>query len=136
MGYWFRRSSINYTNLISSRSGHSDYAERWQETGDEQFTNVPSNPYIANSARDTFYLASETLVAKGDHIRLQYINLSYEPNCSWMNIPVKSLVIFGAINNIGVIWRDNKQGLDPDYAFGNESLKPVTTYSVGLRVKF
>ena len=23
-GYWFRRSSINYTNLISSRDGHSD----------------------------------------------------------------------------------------------------------------
>lgn len=136
LGYWFRRSSINYTNLISSRSGHSDYAQRWQKTGDEQFSNVPSNPYIANSARDAFYLASETLVEKGDHIRLQYINLSYEPNCSWMNIPVKSLVIFGAVNNIGVIWSDNRQGLDPDYAFGNESLKPVATYSFGLRVKF
>ncbi len=136
LGYWFRRGSINYTNLIYSRSGHSDYVKRWQKTGDEQFTNVPSNPYSAFSARDLFYLASEVLVEKADHVRLQYINLSYEPEISWLNVPVKSVVLFGSVNNIGVIWKANKHGLDPDYAFGNESLKPIVTYSFGLRVKF
>lgn len=135
-GYWFRRSSISYTNLISSRSGHSDYAQRWQHPGDEQFTDIPSNLYTANSARDLFYLGSEVLVEKGDHIRLQYINLNFEPDGSWMNIPLKSLVFFGSVNNIGVIWSANKQRMDPDYAFGNESLKPIVTYSCGLRVKF
>lgn len=135
-GYWFRRSSISYTNLISSRSGHSDYAQRWQHPGDEQFTDIPSNLYTVNSARDLFYLGSEVLVEKGDHIRLQYLNLNYEPDASWMNIPLKSLVFFGSVNNIGVIWRANRQGLDPDYAFGSESLMPAVTYSFGLRVKF
>ncbi|QBO58387.1 SusC/RagA family TonB-linked outer membrane protein [Chryseobacterium salivictor] len=135
-GYWFRRSSISYTNLINSRSGHSDYAQRWQHPGDEQHTNIPSNLYTANSSRDLFYLGSEVLVEKGDHIRLQYINLNFEPNASWMNIPLKSLVFFGSVNNIGVIWSANKQRLDPDYAFGSESLKPTVTYSFGLRVKF
>ena len=136
LGYWFRRSSISYTNLITSRSGHSDYAQRWQNPGDEQSTNIPSNLYTTNSARDLFYLGSEVLVEKGDHIRLQYINLNFEPAASWMNIPLKNLVFFGSVNNIGVIWRANRQQLDPDYAFGSESLKPAVTYSFGFRVKF
>lgn len=135
-GYWFRRSSISYTNLIVSRSGHSDYAQRWQNPGDENITNVPSNPYNSDSARDMFYLGSEVLVERGDHVRLQYVNLNYEPNISWMNIPLKSLVLFGSVNNIGILWKANKQGLDPDYSFGNESLKPVVTYSFGLRINF
>lgn len=45
--------------------------------GDELNTNIPSNRYESNSARDAFYLGSEALVEKGDHIRLQYINLNY-----------------------------------------------------------
>ena len=136
LGYWFRRSSMSYTNLITSRSGHADYAQRWQNPGDELHTNIPSNLYTTNSARDLFYLGSEVLVEKGDHIRLQYINLNFEPAASWMNIPLKSLVFFGSVNNIGVIWRANRQQLDPDYAFGSESLKPAVTYSFGFRVKF
>lgn len=60
-----------------NRDGHSDYANRWQKPGDELNTNIPSNRYESNSARDAFYLGSEVLVEKGDHIRLQYINLNY-----------------------------------------------------------
>lgn len=63
-GYWFRRSSISYTDLIMNRDGHSDYTGRWQKPGDEFNTNVPSNRYESNSARDAFYLGSEALVEK------------------------------------------------------------------------
>lgn len=137
LGYWFRRSSINYTSLISSRDGHSDYSERWQKPGDELTTNVPSNTYTANSARDTFYSGSSVLVEKGDHIRLQYINLGYQLNGDQLKgIPVKSIHLYCSASNLGILWKANKAGLDPDYNWGSYSLKPVTTYSLGLRAQF
>jgi hypothetical protein len=37
----------------------------------------PSNNYQSDANRDAFYSGSSILVEKGDHIRLQYINLTY-----------------------------------------------------------
>jgi len=136
-GYWFRRSSINYTSLMSSRDGHSDYSQRWQKPGDEIFTDVPSNSYTANSARDTFYSGSSVLVEKGDHIRLQYVNFGYQLNASQLRgFPLKSLNLYCSVSNLGILWKANKAGIDPDYNWGTYSLKPVTTYSLGLRAQF
>ncbi|MDV3936910.1 SusC/RagA family TonB-linked outer membrane protein [Elizabethkingia anophelis] len=136
-GYWFRRSSINYTSLMSSRDGHSDYSQRWQKPGDEIFTDVPSNSYTANSARDTFYSGSSVLVEKGDHIRLQYVNFGYQLNVSQLKgFPLKSLNLYCSVSNLGILWKTNKAGIDPDYNWGTYSLKPVTTYSLGLRAQF
>lgn len=101
-GYWFRRSSISYTDLIMNRDGHSDYTGRWQKPGDEFNTNVPSNRYESNSARDAFYLGSEALVEKGDHIRLQYINLNYSFSKEVLQtLRLKNLQLYCNINNIG-----------------------------------
>jgi len=136
-GYWFRRSSINYTNLISSRDGHSDYENRWQKPGDELMTHVPANPYTSNSARDAFYNGSSILVEKGDHIRLQYINVGYQFNNTQLKgIGMKSLHLYCSVSNLGILWKANKAGIDPDYNWGTYSLKPVTTYSFGLRAQF
>ena len=136
-GYWFRRSSINYTNLISSRDGHSDYEYRWQKPGDELMTHVPANSYTSNSARDAFYNGSSILVEKGDHIRLQYVNIGYQFNNTQLKgISMKSLHIYCSVSNLGMLWKANKSGIDPDYNWGTYSLKPVTTYSFGLRAQF
>lgn len=136
-GYWFRRSSINYTDLIASRDGHSDYSNRWQKPGDEQWTNVPSNPYTTNSARDAFYNGSSILVERGDHIRLQYFTLNYSfKKENLVNLPIQNLQLFASVNNLGILWKANKAGIDPDYNWGTYSLKPVTTYSIGLRTQF
>ncbi|MBT2622845.1 SusC/RagA family TonB-linked outer membrane protein [Chryseobacterium sp. ISL-6] len=136
-GYWFRRSSINYTDLIASRDGHSDYSKRWQKPGDEQWTNVPSNPYTTNSARDAFYNGSSVLVERGDHIRLQYLNLNYSFRKENLgSLPIQSLQLFASVNNLGILWKANKVGIDPDYNWGTYSLKPVKTYSIGLRTQF
>ena len=137
LGYWFRRNSINYTDLLSSRLGHSDFTDRWQKPGDEVFTNVPSLIYTTNSSRDAFYNGSSVLVQKGDHVRLQYLNMGYElAKNQWMNLPFRSMRIYGAISNLGILWSANKQNLDPDYSWGANSLKPVTTYSLGFHLKF
>ncbi|MBS1564546.1 MAG: SusC/RagA family TonB-linked outer membrane protein, partial [Bacteroidetes bacterium] len=55
MGYYFRRSSINYNDVLMGASlGHADYAKRWQHPGDEMKTTVPSLPQgiVLDPSRD------------------------------------------------------------------------------------
>lgn len=134
LGYYFARNSINYASLLVQWSGHSDFAKRWQNPGDEKITNVPSFIYpISNSNREAFYNSSAVLVEKGDHLRLQDINLSYAfgPNQLQGHLPFKTLQVYGYINNIGILWRANKAGLDPDYFSGGFPL-PLSI-SFGLK---
>lgn len=137
LGYWFRRNSIQYTQLLSNRSGHSDFAGRWLKPGDEVITNVPSLIYTTDSARDQFYSGSSALVEKGDHIRLNYINLGYElVQGRVLNFPFSSFRLYCAISNLGILWSANRYGLDPDFSFGANTLKPTKTYSIGFTIKF
>ena len=137
LGYYFRRSSINYTNLYNSWSGHSDYTGRWQKPGDEAFTSVPSNTFQSDATRDAFYGGSSVLVEKGDHIRLQYINLAYHFDKNLFKSKVfESLNVFINLSNLGLLWKANKSGIDPEYNLGGNGLKPPAVYSIGLRAKF
>jgi TonB-linked SusC/RagA family outer membrane protein len=130
--YFFRRESISYSSLFVARSGHSDFAKRWQNPGDELITNVPSMIYPAITNRDAFYSGSETLVEKGDNIRLQYILLSYELNKKQIRqLPFAKLQLYFNINNPGILWRANKLRIDPDYP--SSVIPPSKSYSIGLR---
>lgn len=134
LGYYFKRSSISYTNMVNTKDGHPDYYERWQAPGDEVRTNVPSFVYPADSRRDAFYLASEALATRGDHIRLQYINLHYQlPIQKHHRFPFRELSFYGTINNVGLLWRSNQQGLDPDFHNGFPAAR---TYSIGAQFTF
>ncbi|PRD46915.1 SusC/RagA family TonB-linked outer membrane protein [Sphingobacterium haloxyli] len=129
-GYWFRRRSINYTELFNNWRGHSDYAKRWKTPGDELITNVPVNQYTTNSNRDRFYEGSNVLVEKGDHIRLQYINVGYD----FKRLKsFKSFQVYVNIHNIGVIWKANKANIDPDFNIGLGRVVNPTNYSFGIR---
>ncbi|WP_185210793.1 SusC/RagA family TonB-linked outer membrane protein [Sphingobacterium mizutaii] len=134
-GYWFRRPSINYTDLFENWRGHSDYSLRWKQPGDEVRTDVPSLPEPGDTyMRDFAYNFSDILVEKGDHIRLQDINLAYELNKQknkWL--PFSSLSIYGYVNNVGIWWRANKNNIDPDYY--SYVYPPMRTVAFGLRIK-
>lgn len=137
MGYWFRRSSINYTSLFNGWIGHSDYADRWQNPGDEKKTDVPSNIWISSSNRDGFYERSSALVGKGDHVRMQNISLSYEVDKKlWVKSPFQSLKLYCNASNLGILWKANKHGIDPDYNIGNSVLAPPTVYTIGINANF
>ena len=119
--YFFRARSINYRDLYVSAIGHKDFLNRWQQPGDEFITNVPSMPRLAgfNANRDLFYGASEVNVKKGDHIRLQDINIGYTVSKNQsIKLPFESLQFYINLNNVGIIWKANKDGLDPDYPSG------------------
>ncbi|RKT01755.1 SusC/RagA family TonB-linked outer membrane protein [Chryseobacterium defluvii] len=134
--YYFRRNSIFYSSLFNSWNGHEDFSDRWQKPGDENVTNIPSIQYPPmNTFREGFYANSESLVTKGDHIRLQDIMLSYDIDKSAESrLPFAHLQLYCYINNIGIIWRSNKQGLDPDL-FGNGLPQP-RSIALGLRANF
>lgn len=132
--YYFRRKSIDYTNLFDSWNGHADFQQRWQSPGDEQITNVPSLVFPNPSARDAFYKYSEVLIERGDHIRIQYINLDYAfEKLVLGRLRIKALNLFANVGNVGIVYRANKQGIDPEYITGSFSLPPGKLYSFGLR---
>ncbi|MCJ8208092.1 SusC/RagA family TonB-linked outer membrane protein [Mucilaginibacter sp. RS28] len=129
-GYYFRRSSISYSDLLTSATGHSDYAKRWQQPGDEAHTSVPSFIYPDDINRDTFYRWSETLIDKGDNIRLQDIRLGYDFGSSFKNkLGIRQLAVFAYANNIGLLWAANKDHIDPDFPV----LPLPRTIAIGLK---
>ena len=136
LGYYFRRSSINYTSLSNGwQNGHQDYDLRWQKPGDEIVTNVPSLSYPFSSTRDDFYNNSDVLIEKGDHIRLQFINVSYDfDKLLFKRLSIKSIRVFLYANNIGIVWRANEKDIDPDYPY--LSFPPSRTFSLGMKVLF
>jgi len=135
LGYVFQRSSILYSYVFTGGSpGSPDYERRWQNPGDEANTNVPSMVYSLDRSRDNFYQNSTVLTEKGDHIRLQDIQLSYDlVRSDIRRLPVSRVKIYLYANNIGIIWKANHAGLDPDYVTGVPNPR---TLAIGLKTDF
>jgi TonB-linked SusC/RagA family outer membrane protein len=133
LGYYFRRSLsdvIRYSTLFSDNIlGAAEFANRWQKTGDEKFTNVPSLTFPASTERDEFYRLSEINVLRADHIRLQEINLAYTFKKAGF---IRNPRIYANVSNLGIIWRANKAGIDPDI---NDYPQP-RSYGLGLSANF
>lgn len=137
LGYFFRKTTISYNQLINSGIGNADYSKRWQQPGDELKTTVPAFIYPINSnamRRDQFYAGSEVNVLKGDQVRLQFINLSYDfKNLLLKSKSLKDLQVYAIANNLGLLWTANKEGIDPDF----QSTWPTPkTFTVGVRAGF
>lgn len=134
LAYFFRRPMselVQYNQLFSSgilQGG--EYSKRWQTPGDEYTTNVPSIKYPATFARDAFYQFSEINVLKADHIRMQEINISYSLNKrNWI---IKNPKLYMNISNLGIIWKANKDGLDPEV----QDYPRPRIYSLGFNANF
>ncbi|WP_205512346.1 SusC/RagA family TonB-linked outer membrane protein [Longitalea arenae] len=136
MGYYFRRNSINYNTLFTGGSaGHSDFEKRWQQPGDEAFTDIPSLRYVTAVERSNFYTYSDVLVEKGDHIRLQDIQLSYQLDKNEMKwLPVHQFRVYVYANNLGLLWKANDKGIDPDYI--SNAFPNPRTIAAGLKIDF
>lgn len=133
LGYYVRKQPLIYNNLYSGGTIYGDYAQRWQQPGDENLTDVPSFPSSQVSNRDTFYNRSSVNVEKGDNIRLQDIRLSYSMNKTTVwGIPFQRLEIYSYANNLGILWKKSDSYKDPDY-----QLSPaLRQLSVGIRAEF
>lgn len=131
LGYYFRRQSLSNSGLYSYSPSYlqADYSLRWQQPGDELTTNVPALIYPADFNSDLLYAYSDVLVEKGDHIRLQDIRLGYTSEGKKLR-PFSSITLFTYVSNIGILWRSNKQNIDPDFPSG---IPAVRTIAFGLK---
>lgn len=136
LGHYSLRPSLSvvqYANLFGNTDilQGEEYGLRWRQPGDELKTNVPSQVYkpgFEGTNRDFVYAYSDVNVIKADHIRLQEINLSYAlKNRKGF---LKNARIYANVSNLGIIWKANKFGIDPDifdypaprqYSFGISS---------------
>ncbi|NHA05520.1 SusC/RagA family TonB-linked outer membrane protein [Mucilaginibacter sp. HC2] len=132
LGYYFRRTSLNNGVLYSGGPQSylmADYGNRWQKPGDETHTNVPALVYPDNLDRDNLYTYSNILVERADNVRLQDIRFGYTfKNVKYIHF--RNLNLFTYLNNIGILWRANKEHIDPDYPY---SIPAVRTVSFGLK---
>ncbi len=138
LGYYFRKPALNlgYSEILNSGM-NANFAKRWKSPGDESKTDIPSVSHPSNPDRTWFYRFSDVLVEKGDHFRLQDIRLGYLVPTS-KNSGAQRLELYCYINNLGVIWRANKEKLDPDTYIrpsGNYLPEPVSV-SFGLQTNF
>lgn len=136
MGYYFRRPTFSYSDLYNSGISHIDYEKRWRKPGDESITNVPSMVYTNYpqfSNRDGFYAASEINVLKADHVRFEYVNLSYFIASGKRKLPFETLQFYAVASNLGILWAANKEHLDPDNPFAIPTPRQTT---IGLRANF
>jgi TonB-linked SusC/RagA family outer membrane protein len=134
LGYYFRRPTTDYENLFSAAKYGSDITQRWRKPGDELHTNVPSLYYPLAPLRGNFYYASQINVFRADHIRFEYINLSYDLMEKLIRSgKLHSLQVYANAANLGIIWRKNDQHIDPEYP---DAFAPYRTYAVGIRAGF
>ncbi|QEC72233.1 hypothetical protein FSB73_11670 [Arachidicoccus ginsenosidivorans] len=133
LGYYSLKQALSYSGLaIRDATYGINYNQRWMKPGDEQHTSVPSLIYPLNVSRGSFYQTSEINVIKADHIRLQYVNLFYNIN----KISKKqncTLQLFINAANLGILWRANKDHIDPDSI---KSIPAPKTYTLGIRLHF
>ncbi|UUC44184.1 SusC/RagA family TonB-linked outer membrane protein [Flavobacterium cerinum] len=134
LDYYFRRSNVFLGQYSTALNQYIDYEKRWQKPGDELTTRVPALFYPVSSALTSFYRNSADHVERGDHIRLQDVRIGYSvAQKTLKKLPFKAIYAFAYAKNLGLIWRKNNIGVDPDY--GTRLLRDPLSLSFGLNLK-
>lgn len=133
-GYYFFSPSLNYNALFSNSYQQPGYDLRWKDVGDEFVTTVPKILY-PDGQSGTFYNYSSIQVERGNHIRLNDIRLDFNlTKSSFKRMPFSNLNIYCYATNLGILWKANNKGLDPD-DFSNYYPEPKTI-SLGFKTSF
>ena len=112
---------------------NTDYYQRWKQPGDEAHTYVPAGTQSYNADLANVYDYSNILITSGDHIRLQDINFSYSlPVKITSKMHIRNIRLYAKADNLGILWRKNKFGIDPDYP--NALYPTPKSYAFGLQV--
>ena len=142
-GSVFLRPTI--TGFSGGRAGtrydlSEDVAKRWQKAGDENITNVPGIAGAAAGVSLQRYQQSDINVLKGDYIRLRELSLTYALPLARFTKMAKTADLSFGVRNLGLLWKANKEGIDPDFATGLNSttlgLPASVSYNFSLNVNF
>lgn len=125
-GYYFRRETIRYSNLFGNLNGHGDFNQRWRKPGDEAATDIPAMIYPIPFQSESFYPFAEPFVERGDHIRLQYLDLRYGFTKAVLpSIPFNRMDLYVNVSNLGLLWKSTKAPIDPDFATATSTSMPT-----------
>lgn len=131
-GHVFKRESVRYNELTTMNAlgiGSGDFEKRWQQSGDENRTDVPAYVYPVNGNRNHFYENSDILILKADHIRIQNIIIGYD----WRMQNTMKGRIYVSATNLGILWNSNSYDIDPDYP----NMYPTgKQYALGIKIDF
>jgi TonB-linked SusC/RagA family outer membrane protein len=111
--------------------------QRWRNPGDENTTNIPGLAGNSFNNVDRFVNSDYNLIDAGT-VRLQQISLNYAlPQALLRKAPfIKAINLGATVTNLGLIWKANHQGVDPDYqrtgSFTN--LPPTRAYLFNLNI--
>lgn len=133
-GYYFRKNMLLYESLYANAIGDREYADRWQQPGDELHTYVPGKPADPRSIgmRDVYYQYAAVHVAKGDHIRLRDVQLGYRTGQLRPGSIIRSMEATLMAENLGLLWSANRFGIDPDYP--NATYPPAPAFSLSIKM--
>lgn len=135
-GHVFRRRSSLPGTEFHPQGYHMDYLRRWQGPGDEQITDVPVHrgPSSIQWQEASSYGDSEILVTSGDNIRLQDMSIGYTiPSRFAERIGLRQFRLNAYARNLGILWKANKNGIDPNFL--NSPYPVPRVYSLGVQVE-
>lgn len=147
MGHVFRKADITGSYPTGTSNGSAtgylsnskSLVNRWRQPGDEAYTNVPGLTKTNSNSVD-WYRFSDLNVFDASNIRLQQITLGYTlPQTAISKLKVfRSITANATVSNLGIIWRANKEGIDPDYIVTSNytNLPPSVNYVFNLNFSF
>ncbi|MFD2599242.1 SusC/RagA family TonB-linked outer membrane protein [Sphingobacterium corticis] len=111
--------------------------DRWQQPGDEAFTNIPG-VISSNQNSVSRFISADINVLDASHIRFQLLSLDYRVNGSFVGATkaIKSLNVGVTASNLGVLWKKSSLDIDPEYLFDGsyQSMPPTPHYLFTVRL--
>jgi TonB-linked SusC/RagA family outer membrane protein len=136
-GNYLRTNNIGSYKYLSNFSNF--YKDKWMIAGDEAKTNIPALTNDSKNFSDKYYNLSSSNLFDASNMRLKFVSLSYDmPSHIIKPLKLSSVVLRFQIENLGIIWRANKEGIDPDshsVSGVRSTLPALKTYSFGVSVK-
>jgi TonB-linked SusC/RagA family outer membrane protein len=113
------------------------FLDRWKKPGDEAFTDIPV--YLSNSTANrrrnlNYYVNGDNNVASASYIKLRDVTLSYDlqPKVTRF-LKIQRASIFLQATNF-MVWKANKDGLDPEVPRSLGAALPGHSYSMGVNI--
>ena len=145
-GHVYRAQNLDYGSYYSSSSfggGRPSklVTSRWKSPGDEFKTRIPLlSGNIERDINNSYaYSYSNINVKDASHIRLTDILIKYSFDSSELKrLPINNLDVYIQADNLGILWRANKDGVDPDYVPTSYSrfVPPSRSFAIGLKCSF
>jgi TonB-linked SusC/RagA family outer membrane protein len=135
MGGVYRNPTFNFATTIGSNKTFVDKYVADVYAGD------PNIPQFANPKETQTYLWDRYtpylsgLIESSSYIECKEIDLEYNlPSRIAKAIRMDNLKVFAQVRDLGLLWKANSKGYNPDWLPGSN--RPVTTYMFGVNLKF